>query len=565
MINKNIKKYGILSLMALATGATVGLANANSVMAETLDHNPASKAKKIELRVLGSYRTGIFVDGGSEIPAFDPGAQRLYVTNRAERKIDILDVKDPAKPVLIHQVDLTPYGHAANSVAVHRGLVAAAVENNDKQQNGKVVFLDTDGNVINQLTVGALPDMLTFSPDGNHLLVANEGEPNDDYTIDPEGSVSIIELSCCDELDSKYEDHYRTLPACAAELEQEDVRTAGFFSFNNLPLAAGIRIFGPNATVAQDLEPEYITIDKSSKTAWVTLQENNAIAVIDIKEARVKDLIGLGFKDHILTGNELDASNKDGGINLASWPVSGLYLPDAVASYKYRGNTFIVTANEGDSRDYEGFKEEARVKDLALDPLAFPDASSLQDNANLGRLKVTNTLGDIDGDGDFDQLFSFGARSFSIRTASGELVYDSGADLERITASLLPDDFNSDNEENGTFDGRSDDKGPEPEGLAIGRIGSRTYCFLGLERIGGIMVYDITNPHAPHYVQYVNNRDFLGDPELDTAGDLGPEGLVFIDATDSPTREPLLVVANEISGSTTIYSVTMLEDASGDK
>nr|MBF0223245.1 choice-of-anchor I family protein [Desulfobulbaceae bacterium] len=513
-------------------------------------------AKQLELQVLGSYRTGFFDEGGSEIPAHDSTSQRLFVTNGAEGKIDIIDMHDPMNPTLISQVDLAPYGKAATSVAVKRGLVAAAVVNNDKQQNGKVVFMDTEGTILNQLTVGALPDMLTFSANGRYLLVANEGEPNDDYSIDPEGTVSIIDLDCDDERDGKHH-HDMTLGQCAAQLEQESVRTAGFTSFNGKPLAPGIRVFGPNATVAQDMEPEYITIDKNSKTAWVSLQENNAVAVIDIKKAKVEKLISLGFKDHSLAGNELDASNKDGGINIANWPVFGMYLPDSIASYQFRGKTFIVTANEGDSRDYAGFSEEARVKDLSLDPVAFPDAAYLQESANLGRLKVTTTMGDIDNDGDFDALFSYGARSFSIRTADGELVYDSGSDFERITADQLPADFNSHNKENNSFDDRSDDKGPEPEGLAIGKIGSRTYGFIGLERVGGVMVYDITNPYRPEFVQYINNRDFLGNPALGTAGDLAPEGLAFIDASDSPINKPLLVVANEVSGSTTMYAIEL--------
>ncbi|MEW6428814.1 MAG: choice-of-anchor I family protein [Thermodesulfobacteriota bacterium] len=551
-MNRTIRRYTILSLTLLGVGLGAQPASAKPPV------HPGPQT--LDLQVLGAYRTSIFAEGGSEIPAHDPKSQRLFVTNGAEGKIDIIDMADPANPVLVKQVDLAGFGKAATSVAVHRGLVAAAVVNTDRQQNGQVVFMDTDGNVINHLTVGALPDMLTFTPNGRYLLVANEGEPSDDYTVDPEGSVSIIDL----EGDEKHLCPGGYLRR-AGRLEQEDVRTAGFAAFNDQELPSGIRVFGPNASVAQDMEPEYITIDDQSRTAWVTLQENNAVAVIDIKDAKVEKLLSLGFKDHSLPGNELDPSNEDGGINIANWPVKGMYLPDAVASYMVRGKTYIVTANEGDSRDYAGFSEEARIKDLVLDPVAFPDAATLQKKVNLGRLKATTTLGDTDGDGDFDELYSFGARSFSIRTAGGELVYDSGSDLERITADVLPFDFNSDNEENDSFDGRSDDKGPEPEGLAIGRIGNRTYCFLGLERIGGVMVYDITNPRAPEFVRYLNNRDFAGDPALDTAGDLGPEGLLFIDAGKSPIKKPLLVVANEVSGSTTIYEIEPAIKHSGGK
>jgi hypothetical protein len=236
-------------------------------------------------------------------------------------------------------------------------------------------------------------------------------------------------------------------------------------------------------------------------------------------------------------------------------------MPDAISSYTYRGKTYIVTANEGDSRDYDGFSEEARVEDLVLDADAFPDAVELQLEQNLGRLKTTTANGDIDSDGEFETLYSYGARSFSIWTAGGELVYDSGSDFEDITAAELPGDFNSNNDENGSFDNRSDDKGPEPEGIALGRIGNRTIAFIGLERVGGIMAYDVTNPRKVEFLDYINNRDFSVDAQLPDGTtnplvrDLGPEGLVFIRASKSPNGKNLLVVGNEVSGTTTIFEV----------
>ena len=291
-------------------------------------------------------------------------------------------------------------------------------------------------------------------------LTANEGEPDDDYIIDPEGSVSIIKIK----------------KGGAAKLKQKNVKTASFAPFNSIKddlVAAGVRIFGPGASVAKDLEPEFLTVDKGSKTAWVTLQENNAIAEIDIKKAKVKKIFALGTKDHSVVGNGLDASNKDDEINIAPWPVHGLYQPDSIASYQVKGVTYLVTANEGDARDYDGFSEEARVKDLVLDPTAFPDAATLQLEENLGRLKTTTADGDTDGDGDFDELFSYGARSFSIWTTDGDLVFDSGDEFEATTAFKFPFDFNSTNDENDSFDNRSDDKGPEPEGVVLGEIGKK--------------------------------------------------------------------------------------------
>jgi len=277
---------------------------------------------------------------------------------------------------------------------------------------------------------------------------------------------------------------------------------------------------------------------------------------VDIDAGQITDLVGLGVKNHRRWRNRLDASNEDGAIRLRRWPVWGFPLPDAIATFEVGGYPFLITANEGDSRDYDGFSEETRVEDAVLDPTRFPDAANLQQPDNLGRLKITTANGDFDDDGDFDALFSYGGRSFTIWTDTIQRVFDSGSALEQITAAAFPDDFNSDNDSNGSFDSRSDDKGPEPEGLAIGKIGHRTYAFIGLERIGGIVIYDVSYPFWPRFVDYVNNRDFQGDPAADTAGDLGPEGLIFIPGSESPISRPLLVVANEVSGSTTIYEVT---------
>ncbi|MCA9957083.1 MAG: choice-of-anchor I family protein, partial [Anaerolineales bacterium] len=356
--------------------------------------------------------------------------------------------------------------------------------------------------------------------------------------VDPEGSVSIIDLR-----------------HGVANLTQADVRTASFAKFNGRSIDPLIRIFGPNATVSQDLEPEYIAVSDDSRIAWVTLQENNALAIIDIANANVMSLRALGLKDHSQPGNGLDASDKDDAINIANWPVYGMYMPDAIAAFTIRGQQFLITANEGDARDYDGYAEEERVKDLELDPTAFPNADALQENEAIGRLTVTTAQGDTDGDGDFDALWAFGGRSFSIWTRQGKLVFDSGDQLEQITATVLPDDFNSTNDENDSFDNRSDNKGPEPEGVVVGVVNGRTYAFIGLERIGGIMVYDVTTPSNPQFVEYINTRDFSGDAEAGTAGDLGPEGLTFVSASDSPTGQPLLIVGYEVSGSVAIFSI----------
>lgn len=522
---------GLAALSALVPAATPATAQPGSII----------------LTPLGSYATGVFAEGGAEIVAYDAASKRLFLVSAVAARVDILDIRRPANPVKVGSLDLTPYGGGVNSVAVKNGVVAVAVEAADRQAPGKAVFFNAQGQFQSAVNVGALPDMITFSPDGRSVLVANEGEPRDycapGLANDPEGSVSVIDVS-----------------GGAAGLTQANVRTAGFAAFNapGAPLPAGLRIFGPNATVAQDLEPEYIAVSADSRTAWATLQENNALAVIDIPSATVTALLPLGTKDHSQLRNALDASDRDGTIRILPQPVSGVYMPDAVAAYRVAGQEYLVLANEGDARDYECFGEETRVGDLELDPTIFPNAAALQEDAELGRLRTTEaggTLADTDGDGDVDRILAFGSRSFSIRTAAGELVYDSGSDFELITAAAANADFNSTNDENGTFDARSDDKGPEPEGVALGAFRGRQYAFIGLERLGGVMVYDVTNPRAPFFVQFVNNRDFAGDAEAGTARDLGPEGLLFIPRSDSPIPRALLVVANEVSGTVTLYSV----------
>lgn len=900
----------------------------------------ANRSHTAILTHLDSFNPGPAAEGASEIVTYDPAGQKLYVVNAVDATVDILDASDPQNLTRAAQIDLTPYGRMANSVDFHDGVLVAAVENVDKQANGRAVFFDATGSFLSSVEVGALPDMVTFTPDGTAVLVANEGEPNDDYTVDPEGSITIIDMS-----------------AGAANLTQADAATADFTAFNGREAemrARGIRIYpGTGATLAQDVEPEYIAVAPDGATAFVTLQEANAFAVVDIATAVVEDILPLGLKDHsqgpatletytwidrpvlgttpagqtihlgglsglwyegmqdgkyrfvtvpdrgpngaptdvdnngqeerpfalpdyqarairfeldpasgafaivdtvmlkngdgdpitglpnipgvdetpvdlfgqplpydpfgadlegvlvapddslwmvdeyrpaiyrfaadgilldrfvpegtaalageapgafgsetlpadystrranrgfealaldtdsgILyafiqtplanpdraasddsniirmlginpatgaavteyvyllekpdhreatvdkigdavyagdgkfyvierdasleptakkfifevdlrgatnvlglgfpggstleqqtadslaaldiypvakrkvvnlpsigylagdkpeglallddgrlavlndndfglldepipgdgsvglnpdpaqvvlglihfgAGNQLDASDADGGINIANWPVFGNYMPDAIGAFEAGGMTYYITANEGDSRDYPGFSEEERMGDLALNPDVFPDAAVLQQEANLGRLKTSNQFGDLDRDGTVDVLLAYGARSFTIWDAYGNAIYDSGDDFAHITAERVPAIFNS-NGAADSFDSRSDDKGAEPEAIAVGEVAGRTLAFIGLERVGGIMVYDITRPSQPQFLHYQPNAE----------GDQSPEGLAFIPAEDSPTGGALLAVANEISGTTALYAVDLV-------
>jgi hypothetical protein len=516
----------------------------------------AERPAGLSLQFLGRYSTGAFDEGAAEIVTFDAKSGRVFVVNASAATVDVLDITDPAAPAKIDTIeaaDADPMKAlgAANSVSAKNGVLAVAIEAANKTDPGIVALYDTTTlALLGKVDVGALPDMLIFTPDGSKVLVANEGEPTTDtYEVDPEGSVSIITVG--------------TPPT---------VQQVTFTSLNteaDALRAQGVRISGPNATVAQDLEPEYVAVSADGKKAWVTLQENNALAVIDVETAALESIVPLGFKNYALLGNEFDASDRDNAISLRNWPVFGMYQPDAIASYQVAGKTYLVTANEGDTREYEdyepdGFLDFVRLSSnsYTLDEERFPDAATLKLPANLGRLNVTNTLGDTDDDGDFDAIYTFGARSFSIWDDSGALVYDSGNELELRTAKRFPQTFNA-SHSNNTFDNRSDDKGPEPEAVTIASIDGVTFAFIGLERIGGVMVYDISLPETPRFVSYVNTRDFSKDPEdeetpLAELGDLGPEASVFISAEESPTGKPMLVLGNEISGTTAFFEITPL-------
>ncbi len=568
--------------------------NDNNNKSEQIEPTPET----IKLSLLGHYKTNIFAESAAEIPAYDAASKRLFVVNAQKGLVDVLDASKPEQPIHIAELSARDYlaDSEVNSVAVQNGIVAIAVQAKNKTDAGLVVFFNAkDLSFMSKVAVGSLPDMLTFSPNGKTVLVANEAEPNDDYSIDPEGSVSIIDIQ---------------------DIKQPKASIADFRAWNSQKadlMSKGVRIFGPNATVAQDLEPEYITISGDSKTAWVTLQENNAIARIDIAQQKVTDIYPLGYKDHGVMGNELDVSDKDSKIDIKTWTgLVGMYQPDSIANYQVNGQTYLVTANEGDSREWlkdedayfagnlaQGYVENIRMKHLfnskgfnaegdypahlqkiangvkgaKLNPVTFAycgatatEAGDCRKDGNLGRLNIAWNMGyqtnadgspklDANGRLTYDKLYAYGARSFSIWNTQGQLVWDSGSEFEKKISELFPNYFNTDHEAV-SLDDRSDNKGPEPEGITLGTIGAKTFAFIGLERMSGVMVYDITTPMQAKFVEYFTTRNFV---ETDSAkqGDLGPEGLIFIAAKDSPNGKPLLVVGNEVSGSTAIYQVNV--------
>lgn len=614
-----------MTLFAAALGGPT------SVRAET--PAPDDPADAVTLTPLGQYATDEGI-AGSEIVAYDPATQRVFSTNGAGTAIDIIDIADPATPALVDSIDLTPYGTDVQSVAVGDAVIAVALDKNTvdfetdplvpvrTRDNGAVAIFSTDGEFVDSYEVGSLPDMVTFTPDKTKVLVANEGEAVCEYSYvdngdgleiemdgidpvftdvlvdDPEGSVSIVDIA-------------------KPSTDATAVQTAGFTAFNGHVddlRADDVRIWtGPvwdpdneEYTVAQDIEPEYVAVSDDGTTAYATLQENNAVAVIDIATATVSDIVGLGYKDHSTEGSGLDPTDDDATAVVGPQPVHGMYLPDTIDAASIGDETYLFTANEGDARewpctfpddyrvgDFAGFVEpveedyDADESGLPLDPTEQAEFDAAHDDwealvaaqpeladfdgfdpalgtdpaadANLGRLKTTFEFPTaLNEANQIDTVYSLGARSFSIWSPAGEQVFDSGDQLERLLTTFEEGGFFNVNgealtvdEEPLEIDNRSDDKGPEPEALAVGEVSARTYAFVGLERAGGVAVYDVSDPANATLATYTNTM--VDDPAA--PGDVAPEGITFIPARQSPTGEALIAVSYEMSGTVRLFQV----------
>lgn len=521
----------VLEQKYLDAGKTV--IDANTLY--TVDVNLSeSKVGVPALTKLGAYKTD--KEAGSEIVAYDKASRKMFSTNGAENRIDVFDIADPVNPSLVHSIDLSPYGTGVNSVAAKNGQIAAAVEVKSTDglytnEKGKVVFFDTNGVFEKSVTVGYLPDMVTFNDDGTKVIVANEGEPNGDYTVDPVGSIGIVTVA-----DGAYVDVDFTGATLSNAADGTPVRLGGT----------------PSNDQAKDIEPEYIAVH--GDYAYVTLQENNAMAKVNLTTNTLEYVKSYGAKSwEAASGNTIDIE-EEGVINMRSYTgLFGLYMPDSIAAYDANGATYVVTANEGDGREYpmddvnatlqtgDILTDEKKISKLTLDPAIAAEYADEND------LKVVIDMGDTDSDGDYDKLYSYGARSFSIWDADGDIVFDSGDEIGRKVALNEPALFNQDD---GDMDGRSGNKGAEPEALTLGKINGKTYAFVGLERQNAIMVYDITDPHAVTFVDYYKTG---------VEGDVSAEGMKFVPADESPNGKNLLLVAYEVSGSTVVYEINDLQ------
>ena len=542
----------IVKILSGTNAAISATNNYQIIFIKDNDYQAPVATNELNFELLTSFSSGVAGSNSAEIVAFDESTDRLYIANSIAGKLDIVNFSNPANPILLNNISISTYGNI-NSVTVHNGVVAMAIENTNPQANGSVVFLNADGTFISQVQVGPMPDMITFNRDYTKILTANEGEPNGDYSVDPEGSVSIVDLT----------------PGYAS-LTNSNVTTIGFTAYNGLEIALraqGIRVFSSSASVAQDFEPEYIAVSEDNTKAYITLQENNAMVTIDLNTNAITALNPLGYSSYATgSGNGLDASDQSGSVLITGdLPIKGAYMPDGM-TFKTIGNQgFIFTANEGDSREFGSVADANKLSSTTfntLDATAFPDAYILRNNKFLGRLNALKYSGDTDGDGDYDEIHVMGGRSFSIFNPNdGSLVWDSKDIIEQITSNhpTFGAIFNASNSE-GTpaSKNRSDDKGPEPEGITVQTIYGKNYAFVSLERIGGVMIFNVDVPTNPVFVGYANNRSTTV-----SGPDLGAEGIIFIPAAQSPNGKDLLILANEVSSTLSIYQINSCAVASG--
>ncbi|SDS93132.1 S-layer homology domain-containing protein [Paenibacillaceae bacterium GAS479] len=519
------------------SAGTASLAGAATSVSEQVYSNTFGMTK------IGEYRVGVSnEDGGvAEIVKYNRDNGLFYLVNGSANppSLDIVALKQGQMELharidikaLAQQEDGFKFGDLTSvdvNTAVKR--IFVAVQSEGTNDAGRILELDYGGVLVNVYVTGAQPDMVKSTPDGQYVLTADEGEPREGAGgIDPEGSVTLVDRNSGSAIQAKFDD-----PTIIAD----NVHIRGVADGNGQIVDTGGK-----DKARTDLEPEYIALSADAKTAFVTLQENNAVAVFDIEQGKFTSVQGLGLKDLSLPANALDLNAKDKKYQPVTADAYGVYMPDGIASFQAGDRTYLVTGNEGDATEWPHMTNVSKVKNLKGQLNPSSPAAAL--------FGGTTAYDDVEAMSDWgnESIYMYGGRSFSIWDASTmKQVYDSGNAFEAITAFKLPDYFNASNSNN-KFDSRSTKKGPEPEDIKIGQVGERTLAFTGLERIGGVMAYDVTSPDDARFVNYTNTRDFTaagGVNAMET--DSAPEGLDFISATDSPTGQPLLLVAYEVSG-----------------
>lgn len=578
------------SLVIALSTAIVACSGSSNSNTPPLTQNPPTA---VSLTLLSRFSSGQFgVDAAASV-AYYGGNKTALIANRHSNRVEVISLTNPATPQMTAQIDAS--AAAATALARAMGPVAAVaayddpVATNDRDRiavtvlgagvsdrGAVVIYKAADRSLVTVLQAGIGPKAVSFSQDGRFIVTADEGAPNADYSVDPEGSISVVDLTPA-----------ATPPATTAPpaISVLDFRAFNLSGVVPIPttsreteIAGDVRFTGrPGVTRAQDFDPVAVATAVNSR-AYVSLQENNAMATVALNPARIETVVGVGSMDFNTATTSMDASDQDGGGALAARPVRGFRQPGGLVAYRNTDEVLLLTANTGAPRMSAAFNETTRAATLNLDPVVFPTAATLQLNTNIGRLVVSPTEGNapatttpapgVPQDPDLETIFAFGARSFSVVRTIGFPVYDSGNDFERITLERLGANFNSAAATNGTGDTRSDDQGPAPKAIAMGQIDGATFAFIGLSEVGGVMVYAMdATLRVPRFLEYKNERVFSvatsnpdgnadGAPDANpAAGDLGPTQMVFVPLSASPTTDSLLLVANAVSGTTTIYAV----------
>ena len=513
----------------------------------------------LDITMSAHYTSGSFnADGGvMEIVAYNKANGHAYAVNGQDGVLASIDIAggdtelssvDIDVKALVSDSDFTYGDMTSVAVSPDGSLIATALQDADYDEEGRIALFssDSDGSIelLKVYEAGIQPDMVTFSPDGRYVLTADEGEPREGYDEDdPEGSVTVVSL------------------------EDDIVSVIGFEAFDN-PLArkalADKGIIMQKGTVpSEDFEPEYIAVGNNK--AYITLQEANAVAVLNLDSMLFTGVYTVGLEDYSIVPVDID--KKDDAYNPRTYEtLRGIRMPDGIAYFSVDGNDYIVTANEGDAREWGDYLNEDE-RDFG-DGNVSPIGAITAENSGLDGMVVFLASDDYDGlDDCIDYLY--GGRTMTILRVDDnglEEVFTTADDAERITYSYLPEYYNASND-NAVLDDRSGKKGPEAEAVTVGEVNGRIYAFLALERTGGIIIYDVTDPENSKYVNYINTRDFTSivsgseiydDGELDkwvTGGDVAPEGLAFASAEDSPTGEALLIAAFEVSGTVAVYTL----------
>lgn len=526
----------------------------------------------LNLTQIARYSAGQYnVDGGvMEIVAYNQATEWAYAINGQSGKLaaiplagltagahveELTGTEIDVKALVEAEDSTFQYGDMTSvAISPDSTTLAAALQAQGSNDAGRVALFtcEEDGSLTLEALVetGAQPDMVTFAGD-SVVLTADEGEPREGYgenIADPKGSVTVVDV----------------------EAQESTVVDFSAFDSQRDQLAEDGIVLKKGSAPSVDLEPEYIAV--SGGKAYVTLQENNAIAVLDIESQAFEGVYSAGFEDHSTTAIDLD--KKDDAYDPQTYEsLLGIRMPDGIAAFTVEGATYLVTANEGDAREW-GDEDQGTFylsedeRDFGEEGVTSPTGAITAENSGLEGKVVFFKTEDFDGL-DPEKDYVFGGRSFTVfqATENGlEEVFTSGDDFEAHTAQYVPEYFNASND-NAVLDDRSGKKGPEAESVTVGTVDGKTYAFVALERTGGVMVYDVTDPEAITFVNYVNTRDFgttvegseeYEDGELDkwvTGGDVAPEGLLFLDAASSPNGEPLLLAACEVSGTVAVYQL----------